>query len=164
VTVTDPPPQLLASGIAAVDGDGVLFDPRPMAAAGVYEIVRGARIVGEAPAGSRVVVTLGLDLGNGRRALYRRATRTDAKGRFRLVVSQPTTAERHRSAVTPLGRYSVLVDGDPVADLDVSPHQVRSGAILTLSGPDPGELPPEASRTLGTDERSGRPVLHSPPA
>ncbi|MEZ5331570.1 MAG: hypothetical protein R2991_05865 [Thermoanaerobaculia bacterium] len=131
-TLSEVPPTLLSIGEAVLDAEAVLYDPRPTPAASIFEIVRGARVRGTARPGARVTASLPLDLGNGHKMPYRRVARAGPDGRFRLLLSQPTVVEAHRSAVRPLGAYRVEVDGTAVAELEVRPGQVRDGAVIAL--------------------------------
>jgi asparagine N-glycosylation enzyme membrane subunit Stt3 len=77
----------------------------------VFEVVRGAHLVGTAAPGSHVEVLLDLRAAEGRQQVhYHRTGAADASGRFDIVVPYPTQGDP-TSDVTAAGPYVVEIDG-----------------------------------------------------
>ena len=143
---------------------GILYDARLDAEVSIYEVVEGAELRGRAPAGSAVVAKLELAAAHGRSWTYEVASRAGEDGAFSLNVAHPTTAEPERSAVQPHGAYSLHTlgtDGPLTADIQVTPDDVRRGAVLevpTLAAPRL-DGPPQP----GTVESPSNPTPAAPP-
>lgn len=101
-------------------------------AIGVWEIVPGAAIEGLASPGERVRLALALETGGGVEHVYRRQTRADASGRYRLVVPYPTDVS-FSSAVRVGGAYRLSV-GRRVVRVGVGEQAIRRGG--RIAGPD----------------------------
>lgn len=92
----------------------------------LYEVVPGARLVGEAPPGAVVEAELPLRTRRGRRLRFVARARADAAGRYALTLPYPTGAAGH---VASGGRYALRV-ADARADVAVSEAQVARGETL----------------------------------
>jgi len=119
-------------------GDGLeLAVEPPGSALGVWEVVAGARVSGQAPAGAEIVATLALRTASGRPHLHRTATRADEDGTWSLVLPYPTDAA-WSTAVRAEGPWRVESRGRS-ATLEVPEAAVRAGA--PVAGPDLGADP-----------------------
>ena len=123
--------------------------PRVGTAIGIWEIVPGAAIEGRAEPGERVHLALGLETGAGVEHVYRRQTRADERGRYRLVVPYPTDVS-FSSAVRVRGRYR-LSAGRRLARVVVGERAIRRGG--RIAGPDFAPAPDVATE----EERAGAP-------
>ncbi|HWA87053.1 MAG TPA: hypothetical protein VG710_12565, partial [Opitutus sp.] len=127
---------------AAACASGVWHEPRGESYAGhivpsvrIYEQVEGARIVGRAPAGARVTISIPLRApADGRRFDYRQDTTADAGGAYVLVVPYATTT-MEGSDVQAEGRALVMITSGEKA-VAISDRAVRTGTVC--AGPDFG--------------------------
>jgi hypothetical protein len=106
----------------------------------LYEIVEGARLVGEADPGAVVEVRLALDSVRGGRFHYVAKTRADASGRYALRL--PYSNEPFSPDVRAASHYSVTTRA--AAGRALIPEQaVRSGAQVAgpslRTAPEPGD-------------------------
>jgi len=115
--------------------------PRPYSS--LYEIVEGARLVGEADPGAVVEVRLALDSVHGGRFRYVAKTRADASGRYALRL--PYSNEPFSSEVRAARHYDVTTPG-AAGRARVPEQAVRSGA--EVAGPSLRSAP-------GPETRSG---------
>ncbi len=143
---------------------GILYDARLDAEVSIYEVVRGATLVGRAPPGSSVVAQLELgDPGSGGGWTYQVASRTTEDGLYSLTVAYPTAAEPERSSVRAESSYTLRApgpDGPVMATVEVSPQQVREGAVLRapeLIRPEYGKPELEEPEQAETADPSGGP-------
>jgi dolichyl-diphosphooligosaccharide--protein glycosyltransferase len=93
----------------------------------VFEIVPGALVEGSAVPGSRVRISLELDVGGGK-LWYRAASEASGEGRYRLRLPYATDEAASRE-VTAVGVY-LLESGGLSAELEVREAEVRAGAAL----------------------------------
>jgi hypothetical protein len=93
----------------------------------VFEIVPGALVEGEAVPGSRVGISLELDVGGGR-LWYRASTEASGAGRYQLRLPYATDEAASRE-VAAVGVY-LLESGGLSAELEVREAEVRAGAAL----------------------------------
>lgn len=109
----------------------------------LFEIVRGAVLEIEAPAGDLVTATLPVRTPQGRRFAYRTLARAGPDGVARLRVPYPTTgsgpAGRAAPIATAQGLYQVRAAGRLHA-VAVSEHDVTVGAVVRV-----GEAPPSGA-------------------
>ena len=96
----------------------------------VYEIVEGARVVGEAPPGTELRFELPLFLPEGGVLVYVARTRADAAGRYAIRLPHPTEAAPAGGVRT--GRYRVRA-GARTATLSLAEAEVHGGS--TVAGP-----------------------------
>ena len=96
----------------------------------VYEIVEGARVVGEAPPGTELRFELPLFLPEGGVLVYVARTRADAAGRYEIRLPHPTEAAPAGGVRT--GRYRVRA-GARTATLSLAEAEVHGGS--TVAGP-----------------------------
>ena len=109
----------------------------------IYEQVEGARVVGHAPAGARVTITIPLRArADGRRFSYRQNAMTAADGAYTFVVPYATTI-MNGSEVQADGPALVAVVSQKKA-ITISDRAVRDGVVCT--GPD----------FAASDQRSGK--------
>jgi asparagine N-glycosylation enzyme membrane subunit Stt3 len=114
-------------------GDGFEVSPQvPGFELGVFEIVAGARVVGRAAPGARVVARLPLRTESRRPHVHRAATRADEAGRFELILPYPTDRP-FSSAVHAKGPWQLESAGRTVR-LELAEDAVQSGA--TVAAPD----------------------------
>lgn len=97
----------------------------------LFEVVSGARVVGQARAGSVVEVRLELESRHGGRFDYKAASRADAEGHYALRL--PYSNDGFRSGIRVADSYRLTVD-EQVKRLVVSEVAVREG--LEVRGPD----------------------------
>jgi len=122
---SDEPPLIPPSG------DVVPLASHRLASIKVFEQVAGARLVGTAPAGTRIECELPLRAqSTGRRFVYRNSTRTDDAGRFELIVPYATEA---------VAISDVRADGaaqvwgpDGVRRIQILESQVQAGERIEL--------------------------------
>ncbi len=96
----------------------------------IFEHVRGARVLGRAEAGARVVATVKLRTNRGREFEYRTRTTADASGHYELRLPYSNLGEP--AAVHSAEKYTIYCRSD-IASLVVTEDAVRSGR--TLDGP-----------------------------
>ena len=116
---------------------GLVYDATIQPSVKIFEVVAGARLVGQAPPGAALeahVELFAADSGLKRR--YRRAGRADATGRYEIVVAYPTV-EEDGSDVTARSAYEIRVEGGdapgPIGHASVQPTEVRAGAMVTVT-------------------------------
>jgi len=93
-----------------------------------FELVEGARLVGQAPPGEEVSLRLALVTNTGRELTYQRSTRADSSGAWELVVPYATDAP---GACHALGPYRIRI-GAQVVHLGVAEQAVRTGARVEV--------------------------------
>jgi asparagine N-glycosylation enzyme membrane subunit Stt3 len=113
----------------------------------VFEVVPGARIEGQAPAGARVALDLALRTGRGRDTGYRATTVADASGRFEFRV--PHAAPGGTADVRAPGAYQIRC-GSRVTRLRVAEEAVARGAQVLVEGACPEDA---GVRPLLEDDR-----------
>ncbi|MGB8930390.1 MAG: STT3 domain-containing protein, partial [Anaeromyxobacteraceae bacterium] len=101
----------------------------PLPALWVYERVPGAKLVGSAPAGARVVATLRFRE-QGRPHAWKAFADTGADGAFELIVPFPTGLLR--PAVDSDRRYALSVNDGPPTEAEVPESAVRAGATVRV--------------------------------
>ncbi len=95
----------------------------------VYERVRGARIVGSAPPGARVVAALPFRE-QGRPHVWKAFADAAADGTFDMTVPFPTSLLRPAFASD--ARYSLTVNDGPPVDVEVPESAVRAGSTIRV--------------------------------
>jgi dolichyl-diphosphooligosaccharide--protein glycosyltransferase len=134
---------------------GVAF---PLPVLWVYERVPGARVIGRAAPGKRVVATLDFRE-QGRPHVWKAYADSDAWGRFELLLPFPTGVVR--PALSSASRYSLRVDDGPAGEVEVPETVVRGGGTIQA-----GELQagpgPRPDRPVGAATGS-RKVKTAPP-
>lgn len=93
----------------------------------VYELVRGAEIVGRAAPGASIELRAGVSTNRGRRFFYERRIRAGSDGSWRVRVPYATVGGPEALRVAP--RYRVKC-GDEVRGVVVSEDAVRRGAVV----------------------------------
>jgi asparagine N-glycosylation enzyme membrane subunit Stt3 len=144
------PEQLTGGAPPALERHRLVFESRPPLEADVaspsaykvFEHVRGARVEGRAPPGSRLLLGLSVRTNRGRAFDYRARAVADRQGRYAFRL--PYANQGLRGAVRVAPHYTLRCRSD-VARLVVRERDVRSGAELSgpelCSGPDGGGRP-----------------------
>ena len=98
-----------------------------------FEHVPGAVIIGNAPAGTKVVAAVPIMTNQNRAFLYQQTNTSDAGGRFTLVLPYSTEgpiANGTNFDTKPMSAYQLSV-GDKAYELKVPEEYVLSGAVIT---------------------------------
>jgi hypothetical protein len=103
--------------------------PVPMFRLWLFERVRGARIEGEAPPGSRVIVRTMLRVHDATLGWEAWAD-TDSTGRFRITVPLPNGMRR--APLESADSYELWIAGTRVASLSVTEEDVRQGRTVRI--------------------------------
>jgi hypothetical protein len=124
----------LARGVPIESPQGLFYDGTVGASVKLFEVVRGAHLVGRAPPGATVEARLALFAEAGEHAFeYHRSTTADASGRFDLVVAYPSAGQGDATDVVARGPYALHVVGGGDASAAVGVAQVRSGTRIEVA-------------------------------
>jgi dolichyl-diphosphooligosaccharide--protein glycosyltransferase len=116
--------QLYGNNISVVDSGYVK----------IFEYVKGAQIVGEAPANSTMKISVEIKTNVGRKFTYEQKTTADTEGRYRFIVPYSTTGfEKGKTKfdTKSLGRYRILF-GNKTIELDVNESDVLNGEEILV--------------------------------
>jgi dolichyl-diphosphooligosaccharide--protein glycosyltransferase len=108
------------------------IDKRDPALYKIYEFVPGARVVGAAPAGARIRLTLPLRTNRGRSLAYTASAVSDAQGRYAVRV--PYANEGGPPAVEVAANYTLHCGGS-VTRVRVRESDVRGDGEVRVPGP-----------------------------
>ncbi len=95
----------------------------------VYERVPGARLVGTAPPGARVLASLEFRE-QGRPHQWRAFTDAGDDGRFELVIPFPTAYAR--PTLSSAAAYAIRLEEGPVVEVQVPERAVRAGEVIRV--------------------------------
>jgi Uncharacterized membrane protein, required for N-linked glycosylation len=98
------------------------FAGQPTAQYKAFEVVEGAKLIGQAPPGEKVFLRLTVETNLGRTFLYERETSADPSGHFSLVVPYDTSGV---GPVHSVGPYRLKIT-DRVIHLDVTDEEIRN--------------------------------------
>lgn len=126
-------------------GERTMAAEPPGFALGIWERVEGARVVGFAAPGERVEARLRLETSQGRVHRLRSVARSDAAGRYELILPYPTDV-RFSDAVEAVGPWQI--DGESRgARLELPEAAVQAGS--EVAGPDLRGVADQAERRIG---------------
>ena len=100
----------------------------------IFEHVPGAVIIGNAPAGTKVIAIVPIMTNQNRAFLYQQTNTSDAGGRFTLVLPYSTEGSIDGGTnfdTKPMSAYQLSV-GDKSYELKVPEEYVLSGAVITV--------------------------------
>ena len=110
---------------------GLLYDGKLAASIKIYEVVKGAVIMGKAAPDSVVEVSLTLkSKTTGRSFVYRQSTTADDSHYYKFVLPYPTTADPKHSDFIATGPYKMLIEGIDANEVTLTPEQVRQGQLI----------------------------------
>jgi asparagine N-glycosylation enzyme membrane subunit Stt3 len=98
------------------------FGAQPTSEYKAFEVVEGAKLIGQAPPGEKVFLRLTIETNLGRTFLYERETAADPSGRFSLLVPYETSGV---GLVHSVGPYRLKIAGR-VIHLDVTDEEIRN--------------------------------------
>jgi asparagine N-glycosylation enzyme membrane subunit Stt3 len=111
------------------------YDSRPpVKYVKTYEVVKGAKITGNAPANSSVTATMKLGIAN-RTFDYTQTANTDANGVYSMIVPYSTDSMKgdgYSSDVSPLSQYTIKC-GNSTVTTAVPEHAVMNGETIQVS-------------------------------
>ena len=120
-------------------GDSFIYNAQIVPDIKIYEVVAGARIVGESPAGSHVILSLELEsAATTRTFIYEQSTIADSTSRFSFTVPYAT---KHDTAadtpdIRPLGPYRISFsstrDNQP-STVHVTEEDVQKGKRIVVA-------------------------------
>lgn len=122
--------RLAQPGQTATTSRGYLYAGRLNSHVKIYQVVRGAHLVGQTTPGSLVAASLLLECGD-RQILYENSTRADETGYYRLTVPYPTRNLNSTTEVRAREPYQVQ-SAEGLTQVDVDEVQVEKGAEVTV--------------------------------